>query len=57
MLLLINIIYNKERKFNEKNETPLHSAAMNDSIKIAEKLILKGAKMNPKGINSLKMKL
>ena len=36
----------KERNLNKNNETPLHNAAENDSIKIGELLISKGADIN-----------
>ena len=41
----------KERNLNKNNITPLHIAAMNDSIKIGELLISKGADINAKDIN------
>ena len=40
----------KERKLNKNNKTPLHYAAENDSIKMGELLISKGADMNAKDI-------
>ena len=40
----------KERNLNLNNETPLHYAAWNDSIKIGELLISKGADINAKNI-------
>ena len=40
----------KERNLNKNNKTPLHYAAENDSIKIGELLISKGADMNAKTI-------
>ena len=41
----------KERNLNLNNETPLHSAAgENDSIKMGELLISKGADINAKAI-------
>ena len=40
----------KERNLNKNNITPLHFAALNDSIKIGELLILKGADINAKNI-------
>ena len=40
----------KERNLNKNNQTPLHNAAMNDSIKMGELLISKGADMNAKDI-------
>ena len=40
----------KERNLNNNNWTPLHSAAWNDSIKIGELLISKGADINAKNI-------
>ena len=39
-----------ERNLNKNNKTPLHIAAENDSIKIGELLILKGADINIKFI-------
>ena len=36
----------KERNLNKNNVTPLHKAAFNDSIKIEELLISKGANIN-----------
>ena len=44
------IIENKERNLNKNNITLLHSAAMNDSNKIGELLISKGADINAKDI-------
>ena len=40
----------KERNLNKNNETPLHIAAMNDSNKMGELLISKGADINAKDI-------
>ena len=40
----------KERKLNKNNRTPLHCAALNDSIKIGEFLISKGEDINAKDI-------
>ena len=40
----------KERNLNKNNYTPLHYAAENDSIKIGELLISKGADINAKDI-------
>ena len=40
------IILFKERNLNKNNETPLHYTAINDSIKIGELLISKGADIN-----------
>ena len=40
----------KERNLNKNNWTPLHYAARNDSIKIGELLISKGADINAKNI-------
>ena len=40
----------KERNLNKNNQTPLHIAAENDSIKIGELLISKGADINAKDI-------
>ena len=44
------IIEIKERNLNKNNETPLHWAARNDSNKIGEILISKGADINAKDI-------
>ena len=40
----------KERNLNKNNKTPLHIAAQNNSIKIGELLISKGADINAKDI-------
>ena len=40
----------KERNLNRNNKTPLHIAIENDSIKIGELLISKGADINAKTI-------
>ena len=40
----------KERNLNKNNKTPLHIAAENDSNKIGELLISKGADINAKDI-------
>ena len=40
----------KERNLNKNNLTPLHIAAENDSNKMGELLISKGADINAKGI-------
>ena len=40
----------KERNLNLNNKTPLHCAAINDSNKIGEILISKGADINAKDI-------
>ena len=40
----------KERNFNKNNWTPLHFVADNESIKIGELLISKGADINVKEI-------
>ena len=47
-LIIGNLI--KERNLKKNNETPLHIAARNDSIKIGELLISKGADVNAKDI-------
>ena len=47
---LIILIEIKERNLNKNNFTPLHIAAVNDSIKIGELLISKGADINAKDI-------
>ena len=44
------IIEIKERNLNKNNDTPLFDAAENDSIKIGELLISKGADINAKDI-------
>ena len=49
----MKIIYNKWRKFNKKNKTPLHYAAEKNSKEIGELLILKGADINAKDMISL----
>ena len=46
------IIEIKERNLNKNNRTPLHYAAGNDSDKIGEILISKGADINAKDIIS-----
>ena len=40
----------KERNLNKNNRTPLHFPAENDSIKIGELLISKGADIHSKDI-------
>ena len=40
----------KERNLNKNNRTPLHIAAFNNSNKIGEILISKGADINAKNI-------
>ena len=40
----------KERNLNKNHRTPLHLAAGNESIKIGELLISKGADINAKNI-------
>ena len=40
----------KERNLNNNNQTPLHKAALCDSIKIGELLISKGTDINTKDI-------
>ena len=40
----------KERNLIKNNNTPLHSAVSNDSIKMGELLISKGADINAKTI-------
>ena len=50
-LFLINIIFNKERKFNEKNFTPLHLAIHFNAKEMIEILISKGADINVKNDN------
>ena len=44
------IIEIKERNLIKYNETPLHKAAYQDSIRIGELLISKGADINAKAI-------
>ena len=46
----------KERNLNKNNQIPLHWAAQNDSLKIGELLISKGADINAKDIISQNMK-
>ena len=46
----------KERNLKKNNQTPLHFVAVNDSIKIGELLISKGADINAKDITSQIMK-
>ena len=48
ILLLTKLIFNKERKFREKNFTPLHCAAINNSKDLGKILISKGADINAK---------
>ena len=43
----------KKRNLNKNNYTPLHLAAREDSIKIGELLISKGADMNAKNTINL----
>ena len=40
----------KERNLNKNNQTPLHGAAVKESIKMGELLISKGADINAKDI-------
>ena len=40
----------QEKNLNKNNKTPLHYAAENDSIRIGELLISKGADINAKTI-------
>ena len=40
----------KERNLNKNNKTPLHIAAYNESIKMGELLLSKGADTNAKDI-------
>ena len=47
---LIMIIQFKERNLNLNNWTPLHFAAMSDSVKMGELLISKGADINARTI-------
>ena len=55
ILFLINIILNKSKKLNQKNETPLHYALEKNSKEIGEVLISKGADINAKDIIYLNM--
>ena len=50
VVLLIIVIQIKERNLNKNNWTPLHRAAIKDSIRMGELLISKGADINAKGI-------
>ena len=50
ILFLIKVKYNKIRKLNKKNRTPLYIAAQNNSKEIGELLISKGADINAKDI-------
>ena len=50
ILFSINGIYDKEKKFFNKNRTPLHYAAENNSKEVFELLISKGADIDAKGI-------
>ena len=50
ILFSIKWISNKWRKLNQKNWTPLHSAAENNSKEMLELLISKGANINAKNI-------
>ena len=47
----------KERNLNKNNWTPLHIAAENDSNKIGEVLISKGADINAKAFNYQNLKI
>ena len=49
------VIEIKERNLNKNNRTPLFDAARNDSIKMGELLISKGADINAKNIIYQKM--
>ena len=49
-LFFIKIYFNRKRKLNDKNWTPLHFAAMNNSREIEEILLLKGADINTRDI-------
>ena len=46
LFFIIKIIYNISRKWNNKNQTPLHFAAKSNSKEIGELLISKGADVN-----------
>ena len=48
IFFLFNIIKRKERKRYKKNKTPLHYAAMGNSLCIGDLLISKGANINAK---------
>ena len=44
------VIQIKEKHLNDSNSTPLHIAAKNDSVRMGELLISKGADINAKDI-------
>ena len=46
ILFLIRTINNLWKQFHMKNQTPLHSAALNNSKEMSELLISKGADIN-----------
>ena len=50
LLFLIIVILFKEKHLNNYNNTSLHICAWNDSIKMGELLIWKGAQINAKNI-------
>ena len=56
ILFWIKIVYHKQKKFNTKNQVPLHYAAYNNSRNIGELLISKGADINAKDIIYLNLK-
>ena len=57
IIFLIRIIYNKLRKLNQKNLTPLHIAAKNNAPELGESMILKGAYLNVKDIHYQNIKI
>ena len=57
ILFLIKKIWNKLRKLNQNNKTPLHYAAEKNSKEIGELLILNGADIKSKDIIYLKIKI
>ena len=57
VLFLIKIIKTKSRQSNEKNQTPLHKAAENNSKEIGEQLISQGVDVDAKDIIYLKLNI
>ena len=50
IFFFINLILNKWRKLNQRDDAPLHYAARKNSTEIGELLIAKGVDINPKNI-------